>query len=238
MTEIKSQPPATLTREQAEKRLAAWLKLPRAKDLTPQIIEQVEAAATLGIPLDTYCGGGKNRGQQIKSARDNNLATVALPDGAPGRPPSTYRLMQWIAQGERDAERGSDTLQSQLASRVAQGRLHGIDLAYDVLLELERRVLEPSYIENPNYTGEKDSREPRMIQNHEHLSPNAAARAMTSIQWRLSRMRPDRYGDRIQVDNNTTVTHIAAVAPDWVKGLVSDRASKAIDVTPGAGTEE
>jgi hypothetical protein len=40
------------------------------------------------------------------------------------------------------------------------------------------------------------------------------------------------------VDSNTTVTHIAAVAPDWVKGLVSDRASKAIDVTPGAGTEE
>jgi hypothetical protein len=71
------------------------------------------------------------------------------------------------------------------AERYARARLAGADAQFDELHEWEREVL----------TG--------------NLEPNSARVAIDSRKWRLSKMRPERYSDRQQVDHHHTghVTH-------------------------------
>ncbi len=98
-------------------------------------------------------------------------------------------------------------------------------MGYDKIIDMERRMLLPKTIENPEFT--EDGDEPKLIANPDYVDPQTGREIINSVKWRLSKLQPKLYGDRLELAGQVATTPLSDQAPAWLKEGIADRARAA-----------
>lgn len=161
-------------------------------------------------------GGNKKTGRKPVELTEQLAAEICgrIADGQSLRSlsklphlPSASLITRWLAKGD---QKGAASEFKEFRERYARAREASADAAYEEIMAIEKRVLAPKMIENPDYIAPEDGQkatEPKMIPNPEWLEPNAARVLIDSIKWRAGKMRPTVYGDRVQIDGDLKHRH-------------------------------
>ncbi len=90
------------------------------------------------------------------------------------------------------------------AVQYARAREISSEVGYDEIMNAERRLQLPK--------------------NHaDYLDPHTARVLIDSIKWRLSKLQPKVYGDRLELAGKVgTTTDLVDQAPDWLKARVAE----------------
>ena len=126
--------------------------------------------------------------------------------------PHFTELFGWLADPELE----------EFARQYARARINATSADYLDLHRYEAAVTAPKRLPNPAYpaweaAGRRGTEPPADIPNPAYLDAQHARVVMDSIKWRLSKMRPDLYGDRLNLDHSGSVDlGIAALAPAWI----------------------
>jgi hypothetical protein len=212
-------------RERAQERLDTWNAFPRVSrsQFGPDVAERICALVAQGLNLNAIARGGAVAASKIlERAAAGELIGFKV-GGKPHRPPSASTILAWITQGEREHKDGKISSLANFALDVATSKELATEADAEMLRELEDQLREPQYCANPAYLGPGDKQHPPLINNPRYIDPGRAKVIMDSIRWRMARARPDRYGDRMQVDANVrgVVAHVTpADAPGWINQAV------------------
>lgn len=171
-------------------------------------------------------------------------------DKPKGCPTSVETFLNWLTYGELQRAKGKhDSKFAILAERWSRALTVQALAGYDKLIEIEERLLnEPRYLTNPDYDPalaldclrkNKDYPEPKFLLNPRYIEPQVAIAVTNSIKWRLARIAPEKFGDKLELTRKITLEHsLADSAPDWLRRLGAAAAPAApaarpmIDITP------
>ena len=86
-------------------------------------------------------------------------------------------------------------------------------------------MLAPKLVENPEFGKVDDA--PKLIANPEHVDAHTGRSVIDSVKWRLSKLRPKVYGDRLELAGKVgTATDLVDQAPDWLKEAIKDKTAE------------
>ena len=126
--------------------------------------------------------------------------------------PSKTTVLKWLAAHD------------EFAAQYARAREISAEVGYEEIMDAERRLQLPETIDNPNYAD--GGGEPRTIRNPIYLDPNKARVLIDSIKWRLSKLQPKVYGDRLELAGKVATEHVVDQAPDWLKQAIKDKTAE------------
>jgi hypothetical protein len=115
-----------------------------------------------------------------------------------------------------------------LREKYARATRVRLEMDVEQLLEIERRLAhEPQKIADPQ---QKVGWRP----NPDALDPHAARVVVDSIKWRLSKLLPEKYGDRqeIKVGGEVKVTRPSQDAPEWMQERIKEKIGKRVADEP------
>lgn len=161
-------------------------------------------------------------------------------------------LLNWVAYGEIKLLKAGapECKYSLLAQRYRQALDVQAISGYERIIDIETRLLtQRKWIDNPLYDGAlalellragKDYPEPKYLENPYYIEPSVAQVVLGSIKWRLGRLRPDKWGDKVEIFKRVSVEHsFSEDAPDWLAKMIDsspDRRAGAVDAELAALT--
>ena len=201
--------------------------------------------STRSRPLPDY-DGNETRGAKAQLTDDLSKWIAALvaqgwsfhrimrhPDPHPNLPKSIEVLLNWWTYGEQQTRRKGDkaSVYATFAERLSRALQIQALSGYDQLLDIEHRILsEPRYHDNPAYDKAvalqalKDGREypePKYLNNPRYLDVAAANCVLHSIRWRLARLAPEKFGDKLEIYKHITHEHkLQDDAPEWLQAQI------------------
>lgn len=152
------------------------------------------------------------------------------------RMPARSTVFEWIA-ADKD-----------FADKYARAREAQAPITYEEIREIERRMLLPAMLPNPDYDAQeaRKCREnkvnyavPFELPNPDHINDRVGRVLIDSMKWRLARQDPKRFGDRVGVDHSGEVkhTHMKDQAPDWLTDDIAKEAGKEPPARPAAAAK-
>ncbi len=89
----------------------------------------------------------------------------------------------------------------------ARAKELGAEVGYEQIVDAERRMQLPK--------------------NHaDYLDPHTARVLIDSIKWRLSKLQPKVYGDKLELAGKVATEHVVDQAPDWLKQAIKDKTAE------------
>ena len=89
----------------------------------------------------------------------------------------------------------------------ARGKEISAEISYEKIVDAERRIQLP-----------KD--------HADYLDPHTARVLIDSIKWRLSKLQPKVYGDKLELAGKVTTTDVVEQAPEWLKQAIRDKTAE------------
>ena len=143
-------------------------------------------------------------------ADGKSIREICARDDMPGK--ST--IMRWLARFE------------EFRDQYTRAKELGSEDGYEQIVDIERRMLAPKLVENPEFGKVNDA--PKLIANPEYVDAHTGRSVIDSIKWRLSKLQPKVYGDRLELAGKVgTATDLVEQAPDWLKAAIKERAAEA-----------
>lgn len=150
--------------------------------------------------------------------------------------PSERKVFTWLA-----SDKGFE--QNYAEARAAQAHL-----TYRQIEDVERRMLLPPMLPNPDYDAAEalKCREnkvnyavPYELPNPDFINDRIGRVLIDSLKWRLARQDPKRFGDRVGIDHSGQVkhTHVKDEAPDWMQDEIAEKAGKEPPARPAAAAK-
>jgi hypothetical protein len=144
-------------------------------------------------------------------ADGKSIREICARDDMPGK--ST--IMRWLARFE------------EFRDLYARAKELGSEDGYERIVDIERRMLAPKLVANAEF-GHVDGA-PKLIASPEYVDAHTGRSVIDSIKWRLSKLKPKVYGDRLELAGKVGTTAVVDQAPDWLKAAIRDEAAKTAD---------
>lgn len=139
--------------------------------------------------------------------------------------PHIATVLRWLSRAERvniEPEPGTkEDLYLAFRTAYERARASAVEVDLEKIREIERRMLLPSKMPNPDYNPKlgRMADNPKYLAHPQYIDPNTARVLIDSIKWRMGRAMPQKYGDVTKVQHSGSITTTKTPkddAPDWV----------------------